>query len=264
MAQQLPPEIPPEVLAQMQQQGPMQQGPMQEAPMQEAPMQEAPPQEGIIDAPIESNALQMDDEVANKAAIEIISSAKEEMYGDKFDTYMEMLQQSDNLVEDLAMISIDLLMPEINAAASTNGIPYSYGMDIAADVVSEAYDMAVQTGIYEPSSEEELLRNQNITLTMVAGELGKEFGGSGTIPESDVSNFIDTVVDGGYDNYVDPNGDLPADANPEDVAMMAPEMAGMPPGMEGMPPPPGAMAPPGAPQGLMPEEEQGLIQGGRV
>lgn len=242
-------DIPPEVLAQMQQ-----QAQMPEAPMQEAPMQEAPPQEGIIDAPIESRALQMDDEAANKAAIEIISGAKEEMYGEKFDTYMGMLQQSDNLVEDLAMISIDLLMPEVNAAATTGGIPYSYGMDVAADVVSEAYDMAVQTGVYQPSSEEELIRNQNITLTMVAGELGKEFGGSGVIPESDVSNFIDTVMDGEYDNYVDPNGDLPPDADPEKVAKMAPEMAGMPP-------PPGAMEP-GAPPQMTPEE--GLIQGGVV
>ena len=256
MAQQLPPDIPPEVLAQMQQ-DPMQEAPMQEAPMPEAPVEEAPPQEGIIDAPMESAALQMDDESANRAAIEIISGAKEEMYGEKFDTYMGMLQQSDNLVEDIAMISIDLLMPEINAAATTNGIPYSYGMDIAADVVSEAYDMAVQTGIYEPDSEEELIRNQNITLTMVAGELGKEFGTSGVIPEGDVSNFIDTVMDGEYDNYVDPNGELPPDANPEKVAKMAPEMAGMPP------PPPGDMAPQ-APPGLMPEEEQGLIQGGMV
>ena len=212
---------------------------------------------GLIQA--ESQALEMDDESANRIAVEIISSAKEDMYGDKFDTYMEVLQGSENIVEDLAMISIDLLMPEINAAETTTGIPYSYGMDIAAEVVSEAYDMAVQTGVYAPNNEEELERNQNITLTMVAGELGKEFGASGNLDESKVSGFVDNVLDGQFDDYADPNEmteDMPTMA--EAPPMPPEQMAPMP--QEGMPP---EQAVPMQQQGqIAPEEEQGLIRGG--
>ena len=261
--QQLPPDIPPEVLAQMQQQ--QAQLEMQAPRAEQPPMEERPPEAmmsgqeepGLIQA--ESQALEMDDESANRIAVEIISSAKEDMYGDKFDTYMEVLQGSENIVEDLAMISIDLLMPEINAAETTTGIPYSYGMDIAAEVVSEAYDMAVQTGVYAPNNEEELERNQNITLTMVAGELGKEFGASGNLDESKVSGFVDNVLDGQFDDYADPNEmteDMPTMA--EAPPMPPEQMAPMP--QEGMPP---EQAVPMQQQGqIAPEEEQGLIRGG--
>ena len=267
--QQLPPDIPPEVLAQMQQQQAPVEGPPVEGPptAEQPPMEEMPPEAmmsgqgepGLIQA--ESQALEMDDESANRIAVEIISSAKEDMYGDKFDTYMEVLQGSENIVEDLAMISIDLLMPEINAAETTTGIPYSYGMDIAAEVVSEAYDMAVQTGVYSPDNEEELERNQNITLTMVAGELGKEFGASGNLDESKVSGFIDNVLDGQLDDYADPNemtGDMPTMA--EAPPMPPEQMAPMP--QEQMPPPAGQAVPMQQQGQIVPEEEQGLIRGG--
>ena len=133
--QQLPPDIPPEVLAQMQQQQAPVEGPPVEGPpmAEQPPMEEMPPEAmmsgqeepGLIQA--ESQALEMDDESANRIAVEIISSAKEDMYGDKFDTYMEVLQGSENIVEDLAMISIDLLMPEINAAETRPEFPIRRG-----------------------------------------------------------------------------------------------------------------------------------------
>ena len=119
--------------------------------------------------------------------------------------------------------------------------------------------MAVQTGVYAPNNEEELERNQNITLTMVAGELGKEFGASGNLDESKVSGFVDNVLDGQFDDYADPNEmteDMPTMA--EAPPMPPEQMAPMP--QEGMPP---EQAVPMQQQGqIAPEEEQGLIRGG--
>jgi hypothetical protein len=183
------------------------------------PEEEVMPQEGLIEQPpMESAALQVDDEDANAAATKIITSSKSRMYGEEFDRYMEVLQGSENLVEDLAMVSLNLLVPEINAVDSAGTVPFDYLMDASAEVVSEAYDMAVQTGVYQPTNEEEVERNQNITLTMVAGELGKSFSDGDALPEGGVKNFIESVMDGNYDN-------LPTEAqsppmNPEQPPLM--------------------------------------------
>ena len=223
--------------------------PEQAIPVEEGlPVEEAPIDEGII----ESEALQ-DDETANKAAIKIITDSKKSMYGDRFDDYMEMLQSSQNIVEDTAMIAINELTSSLNAVESLGmGVPMAQIADLSAEVVSEVYDMAVQTGVYAPSNEEEAERNQNITLTMVAGELGKSFGSGESLPTDKVEGFIDSVMDGAYDDY---NGD--------DMQGMAQGMPmGMPPEM-GMPQEMG-MPPEMAPQGIPPEmgmpPDAGLIQ----
>ena len=80
--------------------------------------------------------------------------------------------------------------------------------------------MAVQTGIYEPSSEEEVERNQNISLTMVAGELGKSLGGDQpSLPEEKVTGFMDDVMAGHYDQQKNQQ------------AMMMPQMPQAPEGL---------------------------------
>lgn len=191
--------------------------------MPEQPM----PQEGMIEQPVmESAALQADESTMNDAALKIVASSKSRIYGNEFDQYMQVLQSSDNLVEDIAMISLNLIVPEIQAVSSSGEVPFDYLMDASADVVSEVYDLSVQSGVYNPSNEEEIERNQNITLTMVAGELGKSLGDSNAIPQDGVEHFIESVMDGNYDN-------LPTEA---DVAPgMPPQMpgGGMPPAMPG-------------------------------
>jgi len=159
-------------------------------------------EEGIIDVPLQSDALEMDEEEAEESAARMIVNAKQRLWGEEFDSEMEVLQNSQNLVEDLAMICINILVGELEAADSSNrGIPFDYLMDVSAEVVSEAYDLAVQTGVYEPTSEEEVTRNQNISLTMVAGELGKSLGGDQpALPEEKVSGFMDDVMAGLYDD----------------------------------------------------------------
>jgi len=239
---QMPPGMPPEMPEGM----PPEMPPMPEAPM---PPQGMPP--GMIQTPFQSEALQVDEEAVNDAARKMIASSKKQMYGDSFDQFMEVLQGSENVVEDLAMISLNLIVPEINAVESLGmGVPYDYLMDVSAEVVSEAYDMAVQTGAYQPDSEEELTRNQNISLTMVAGELGKMFGSSGVIPQDRVSGFMESVMDGNYDN-------IGQEMQPEMAPM---QMQGMPPqGMPPMPPPgmpPQGMPPQGMPPGMPPQEEE--------
>ena len=239
---QMPPGMPPEMPEGM----PPEMPPMPEAPM---PPQGMPP--GMIQTPFQSDALQVDEEAVNDAARKMIASSKKQMYGDSFDQFMEVLQGSENVVEDLAMISLNLIVPEINAVESLGmGVPYDYLMDVSAEVVSEAYDMAVQTGAYQPDSEEELTRNQNISLTMVAGELGKMFGSSGVIPQDRVSGFMESVMDGNYDN-------IGQEMQPEMAPM---QMQGMPPqGMPPMPPPgmpPQGMPPQGMPPGMPPQEEE--------
>jgi hypothetical protein len=182
--------------------------PPEQPDMAQGPMGPMPPDampQGMIQTPMQSQALEMDDESAEQSARKMIASSKKKMYGEQFDQFMEVLQGSENLVEDLALISLNLLVPEINAVDSLGmGVPYDHLMDVSAEVVSEAYDMAVQTGTYEPSSQEELQRNQNISLTMVAGELGKMFGAGGALPEESVVGFIDAVADGNYDNISQP------------------------------------------------------------
>lgn len=185
------------------------------------------PQEGMIEQPVmESAALQADESTMNDAALKIVASSKSRIYGNEFDQYMQVLQSSDNLVEDIAMISLNLIVPEIQAVSSSGEVPFDYLMDASADVVSEVYDLSVQSGVYSPSNEEEIERNQNITLTMVAGELGKSLADGNAIPQDGVEHFIESVMDGNYDN-------LPTEA---DVAPgMPPQMpgGGMPPAMPG-------------------------------
>ena len=200
---------------------------------------EVVPEEGIIDAPIESEMLNMDEDKASKTAMKMITSAKEHLYGEGFDEYMEVVQGSDNVVEDAAMISIDLIVPELNAAESLNmGTPVSHLMDTIGEIVNEVYDFIAQTGTYTPSSEEEATRNQNITVTMVAGELGKEFGSEGDIPPDEVSNFIDGVLGGEYD---DQSGveeeEMIAEAGPELPPEIPPAEGAIPGGMPGELPP---------------------------
>ena len=158
-------------------------------------------EEGIIDVPLQSDALEMDEEDAENSAARMVVNAKQRLWGEEFDREMDVLQNSQNLVEDISMICINILIGELEAADSSNrGIPFDYLMDVGAEVVSEAYDLAVQTGIYEPSSEEEVERNQNISLTMVAGELGKSLGGDQpSLPEEKVTGFMDDVMAGHYD-----------------------------------------------------------------
>ena len=189
--------------------------------------EQAMPQEGMIEQPVmESAALQADESKMNDAALKIVASSKSRIYGNEFDQYMQVLQSSDNLVEDIAMIALNLIVPEIQSVSSDGEVPFDYLMDASADVVSEVYDLSVQSGVYSPSNEEEIERNQNITLTMVAGELGKSLGDSNAIPQDGVEHFIESVMDGNYDN-------LPTEA---DVAPgMPPQMpgGGMPPAMPG-------------------------------
>jgi len=182
MAEMIP-DMPPEMPAEAPMEGMINQPADQSMALQmddekagEMAMKMVAPMEGMINQPADqSMALQMDDEKAGEMAMKMVASSKNEMYGESFDSFMQVLQRSDNLVEDLAMISLNVLSPEMEAASTQGGIPFDYIMDVSAEVVSEAYDMAVQTGTYQPSNELEIERNQNITLTMVAGELGKMF-----------------------------------------------------------------------------------------
>ena len=159
-------------------------------------------EEGIIDVPLQSDALEMDEEDADNSAARMVVNAKQRLWGPDFEREMDVLQNSQNLVEDISMISINILIGELEAAdASNRGIPFDYLIDVGAEVVSEVYDLAVQTGVYEPSSEEEIERNQNISLTMVAGELGKALGlNEPALPEEKVTGFMDDVMAGHYDN----------------------------------------------------------------
>ena len=170
------------------------------------PVEQGIAPEEVLEAPVDEGLIQSqalaDDESANNTAIKIITDAKKSIYGQRFDDYMEVLQGSDNIVEDIALLSIDAIVPSVNAVDGSGiAVPYDQLMDVSAEVVSEVYDMAVQTGIYNPTSEEEVERNQNISLTMVAGELGKSFGAGGNLPTDSVEGFIDNVMDGHYDDY---------------------------------------------------------------
>tara|TARA_R110002020_G_scaffold109157_3_gene252706 strand:+ start:640 stop:1311 length:672 start_codon:yes stop_codon:yes gene_type:complete len=158
-------------------------------------------EEGIMGGPIQSNALQTDPAKADASATRIVTGAKAQMYGDQFDKFMEVLQNSQNIAEDAAMISQSLLLPEIQAAATTDrGIPIDHMMDVTAEVVSEVLDMATQTGTYAPNSEEEAMRVNNIATTMTMGELGKQLAASQIIPEDDVAQFMENVMGGRYDS----------------------------------------------------------------
>ena len=157
--------------------------------------------EGIMGGPIQSDALQRDPEKADASAIRIVASAKAKMYGDQFDQFMEVLQNSQNIAEDTAMIAQSLLLPEIQAAATTDrGVPIDHMLDVTSEVVSEVLDMATQTGTYAPNSEEEAMRVNNIATTMTLGELGKQLGKSEFLPDDDVAQFMENVMGGKYDS----------------------------------------------------------------
>ena len=175
--------------------------PDEEIPMVPGAEEEIVVDEGIIGESIQSDALQRDPAKADASATRIVASAKAQMYGKQFDKFMQVLQNSQNIAEDTAMISQSLLIPEIQAAATTDrGIPIDHMMDVTAEVVSEVLDMATQTGTYAPNSEEEAMRVLNIATTMTMGELGKQLASSQIIPEDDVSQFIENVMGGRYDS----------------------------------------------------------------
>jgi len=178
--------------------------------------------EGIMGGPIQSDALQRDPAKADASATRIVASAKAQMYGDQFDKFMEVLQNSQNIAEDTAMIAQSLLLPEIQAAATTDrGVPIDHMLDVTSEVVSEVLDMATQTGTYAPNSEEEAMRVNNIATTMTLGELGKQLGKSEFLPNDDVSQFMENVMGGKYDS---PDSQAVFLDQPEMTQEMPPEM----------------------------------------
>ena len=178
--------------------------------------------EGIMGGPIQSDALQRDPAKADASATRIVASAKAQMYGDQFDKFMEVLQNSQNIAEDTAMIAQSLLLPEIQAAATTDrGVPIDHMLDVTSEVVSEVLDMATQTGTYAPNSEEEAMRVNNIATTMTLGELGKQLGKSEFLPNDDVSQFMENVMSGKYDS---PESQKVFLDQPEMTQEMPPEM----------------------------------------
>ena len=178
--------------------------------------------EGIMGDPIQSDALQRAPTKADASATRIVASAKAQMYGDQFDKFMEVLQNSQNIAEDTAMIAQSLLLPEIQAAATTDrGVPIDHMLDVTSEVVSEVLDMATQTGTYAPNSEEEILRVNNIATTMTLGELGKQLGKSELLPDDDVAQFIENVMGGRYDS---PESQAVFLDQPEMTQEMPPEM----------------------------------------
>jgi len=199
----------------------------QEIPMPEMqpPMDQEQPMDGLISKeaePMTSDSLEMDEGEANKMANQMILAQKERIYGAQFDPIMETLQGSENLPQDIALILANLVatdMASINAAEKT--VPYDFLMDVAAESCSEIYDCAIQTGVYQPGSEEELVRNQNISLTMAVGELAKDMGGKDMLPREGVEGFIDSVMNGDYDEQ--------GMQQPEAMAQPAPQMPVLPP-----------------------------------
>ncbi|SVB76550.1 uncharacterized protein METZ01_LOCUS229404 [marine metagenome] len=167
-----------------------------------------------------SQSLEQDDELNNELANRMVISAKEQMYGQNFDQAMEMFQQSENFVVDAGMLALNLIQTDLSALAGNGkSPPYDFLMDVAAEVVAEVYQMAMQTGVYAPNSEEELQRNQNVSLTMVAGELGKDMGNQGMLDgkETQIGDFMNQVADGGYDNFEE-------ESLAEQMGQMGPQM----------------------------------------
>ena len=196
--------------------------PDEEMPMVPGAEEEIVVDEGIIGESIQSDALQRDPEKADASAIRIVASAKASMYGDKFDQFMEVLQNSQNIAEDTAIIAQSLLLPEIQAAATTDrGVPIDHMLDVTSEVVSEVLDMATQTGTYAPNSEEEAMRVNNIATTMTLGELGKQLGKSEFLPNDDVAQFMENVMGGKYDS---PDSQAVFLDQPEMTQEMPPEM----------------------------------------
>lgn len=165
-------------------------------------IEEGQAEEGMISTPLnESAALEVDQGEAGELANRMIADAKSRIYGGEFDQFMEVLQGSDNIVEDIAMISLSLLSQQIQSIRNLKKeIPFDYMMDVSAEVVSEVFDMAVQTGVYQPSTDDELDRNMNISTTMVAGEMGKQMGSDNALPAGSVEQFIENVMSGQLDD----------------------------------------------------------------
>ena len=171
--------------------------PVDPAAVAEVPMEQMAVEETAIEGAAEQ--MPMDEDKANEVANKMILSAKDRMYGEQFDKLMEVMQNSQNLVEDIALIGTQLISTDMSAIHSTGQqVPYDYVMDVSAEIVGELYDMAVETGVYQPSSEEEVARNQNISLTMVAGELGKDMSESDALPVDGVEAFMDEVGGDGF------------------------------------------------------------------
>ena len=182
-----------------------------------------------------SQSLEQDDELNNELANRMVISAKEQMYGQNFDQAMEMFQQSENFVVDAGMLALNLIQTDLSALAGNGkSPPYDFLMDVAAEVVAEVYQMAMQTGVYAPNSEEELQRNQNVSLTMVAGELGKDMGNQGMLDgkETQIGDFMNQVADGGYDNFEEES--LAEQMGPMGPQMGQPEMPPEMPPMQGV------------------------------
>ncbi len=198
-------------MAQISPQGGLMQGVAPALPEQAMPVEEAPPQKGQI--PLQSDALKMDEEESNNLAIRIERNAKKELYGEMFDDFMEIAQQSENIPETAAVFVVQLLggnMQAIHSSGKT--IPYDHLLDVAGEITSEVYDALVQTGIYSDASEEELERNQAVTVTMAVGGLAQRLSKDNALPGEDVARFMDNVASGQFDEMA--QGDAPRDAVP--------------------------------------------------
>ena len=169
------------------------------------------------------------DSVNSETARRMVSSAKEKMYGPMFDEYANMLQQSQNFVEDAAMVVLDSLANDM-AAINMSGRqpPYDYIMDVAASITEEVYEMSMHAGIYAPQDEEEELQDKTTTLTIVAGELGKEMGQRGAVPQDRVEAFMDAVFNGEYDDMTEDSASEQNISNVGAGAMKGNPLAGPP------------------------------------
>ena len=191
---------------------------MPEAPPQETPpmLSEAP--EGIMGGDIQSQALQMDEGKADASATRMVASAKAAMYGDQFDRFMDVLQNSENLPEDTAILTVNLIAPEVEAAATTNlGVTIDNMLYFVANVNNEVWNLAFETGTYQPSSDDEIQRVQNISLTMAMGELGKMLSGSDLLGDDDVAKFMENVMAGQYDSPQSQQAFVEADERPPEM-----------------------------------------------
>ena len=198
-------------MAQLSPQGGLMQGVAPTTP-EAPPVEQAPPQEGQI--PLQSEALKMDEEESNNLAIRIERSAKKELYGEMFDDFMEVMQQSQNIPEDAAVFVVNLLATNMQAIHSSGKtIPYDHILDTTGEITSEVYDALHQTGIYQGGSEEELERNQATTVTMAVGTLAQQLANDNALPGEDVARFMDNLASGQFDELA--QGGTQVDAVPQ-------------------------------------------------
>ena len=131
---------------------------------------------------------------------------------------MDVLQNSENLPEDTAILTVNLIAPEVEAAATTNrGVPMDNMLDVVANVNNEVWNLAFETGTYQPSSDDEIQRVQNISLTMAMGELGKMLSGSDLLGDDDVAKFMENVMAGQYDSPQSQQAFVEADEMPPEM-----------------------------------------------